>query len=155
MTYTTAVLVAFAQHLADGNFGEYLGLDPAPTAVYAPGARAIVVGVLPEAPDAAIGLLPYYPGGEPDPTYRQDVTSEETNLQLRVRMPRGGTVLDAVAFHDGLRDALHRRDLVLPVTGGPLRLRSREVSTAMLGPDTNNRWVFTQNFALRGLRARA
>lgn len=143
MGYVTDLLYGLAVDLDELDVGVWR-----PTAAYTATERGIVLNDLPEDPDEVVSLS-HYADAE-DATYRRDVESVVTFVQVRLRVRSNATGRD---LQDLIRDRYHRRRVAL--TGGALIVTGRQQSRGPLGPDQNGRWLFSQNFTFSGLRARS
>ena len=141
MSYSNELLYGLAADLATAGVGVWK-----PDTAYAETDRGIVVDDLPESPFEVVAVSLYADSTEP--TYRRDVETVVSYVQVRIRLADPD---EARSVQDTLRDRYHRCRRTL---GGHI-VTGRQESRAPLGPDQNNRFLYTQNFAFRGLRERS
>ncbi|MFJ2292095.1 minor capsid protein [Streptomyces sp. NPDC087894] len=136
MTYTTDL----TEGLAELFTGEALGVYR-PDSPLQDGETAIVLGVMPEAPDRVICLTAY-------PVEDSDLTDAITAVQVRIRAGRDPRAVDELA--DRAFDLLHNRQ-GYRLRGVYVALSWRQ-SQAWIGQDTHGRMELTANYYLRTVR---
>lgn len=141
MSYTTDVLEGIAIDLDAAGAGVYRGPDGEFTADEA--VRAIIFSDMPEFPDEIIAITRF--GDLPG-----DLAVNEVHIQIRSRV-RGRLAGEELV--DLIRDTFHNR---VNVQYGVARFnRIKQDSFGPLGNDGNDRFEYSQNFALTGNRYRA
>ncbi|MFS0695130.1 minor capsid protein [Streptomyces nitrosporeus] len=136
--YTTNLVEGLADLLAASGLGTY---GP-PDEPYPATGTAIVLYVMPAAPDAVICLTPY----PIEDTGGADVV---TAVQVRMRAP-GADPRAVTDMADAVRDVLHGREHYR-CRGVPVALSWRQ-SQAWLGPDATRRHEITANYYARTTR---
>ncbi|MES9554779.1 MULTISPECIES: minor capsid protein [unclassified Streptomyces] len=137
MSYTTDVAEGLAELLDEQGLGTYGPPDePYPTQ-----GTAIVLGVMPAAPDRVLCLTPYSV---------EDTGSTDAITAVQVRMRAGRDPRDAYGLADAVCDLLHGRE-GFHLRGVPVALMWRQ-SEAQLGLDSNGRMELTANYYARTTR---
>ncbi|MFJ2909356.1 minor capsid protein [Streptomyces sp. NPDC087228] len=137
MSYTADVAEGLADLLDEHGLGTYGPPDePYPTQ-----GTAIVLGVMPAAPDRVLCLTPYSV---------EDTGSTDAITAVQVRMRAGRDPRDAYGLADAVCDLLHGRE-GFHLRGVPVALMWRQ-SEAQLGLDSNGRMELTANYYARTTR---
>ncbi|WP_394434508.1 minor capsid protein [Streptomyces sp. SGAir0957] len=136
MSYTSNLLDGVTGLLAGAGVGVFR-----PDAVISDPETGIFLGVLPTAPDRAIGLTAY-------PVEDTGLTDTTTGVQFRMRAGRDTTAVDDLA--DLVRDVLHMREHY--TAGGVHVALSWRQSQAWIGQDAHGRMELTSNFYFRTVR---
>ncbi|MFF2014003.1 minor capsid protein [Streptomyces sp. NPDC058195] len=138
MSYTTELVEGLAELLAELGLGRY---GP-PDEPYPATGTAIVLGVMPAAPDRVICLTPYV---------IEDTGGTDAITAVQVRMRAGRDPRDVYAVADAVYAALHGRERVT-LRSVPVALMWRQSETS-LGLDANGRMEISANYYARTTRA--
>ncbi len=130
MEFTASLIAGLAQHLADAGIGLWQ-----PTVPYAPGDTAIVVAVLPAAPDRCVCLTPY--------PVEDWVGVADVTVGVQVRCRGGQDPTGAQDLDDRVFDLIHGADG--HSWGGVDVVQVYRQSGAPIGRDKNDRYQVTSN----------
>ncbi|WP_424862101.1 minor capsid protein [Streptomyces sp. MMS24-I29] len=137
MSYTTDLVEGLAELLDEQGLGTY----GRPDEPYHSEGTAIVIGVMPAAPDAVLCLTPY-------PV--EDTGGTDAITAVQVRMRAGRDPREVYALADAVCDLLHGREH-FRLRGVPVALMWRQ-SEAQLGLDSNGRMEMSANYYARTTR---
>lgn len=138
MSYSTELVEGLAELLDEQGLGTYGPPDePYPTQ-----GTAIVLGVMPAAPDRVLCLTPYSV---------EDTGSTDAITAVQVRMRADRDPRDAYGLADAVHGVLHGRE-GFHLRGVPVALMWRQSET-QLGLDANGRMEISANYYARTTRA--
>jgi hypothetical protein len=137
VSYTSSLLDGIAGLLDEAGVGVFR-----PDAVVSDPDTGIFRGVMPDAPERALGLTAY-------PVEDTDLTDAITGVQIRMRAGRNPDAIDDLA--DAVFAALHNRQHY--ELGGIHVALSWRQSQAWIGQDAHGRMELTSNFYFRTVRS--